>query len=67
MSVCLCNLSADLVLELVAQNKLDVSPASPDSSSFVADPTLVQNALGSLADQLPKPIDLLVGSAARRG
>ncbi|MDO4797721.1 MAG: hypothetical protein Q4A01_06850 [Coriobacteriales bacterium] len=66
MSICLCNLSADTALELVAQKKLEVTPASPDFSSFVADPELAKDALGSLADMLPKPIELLVGSAGRR-
>lgn len=66
MSICLSNLSADVALELVAQAKLEVGPASPDPSSFVADPTAVENALGPLADKLPKPIDVVVNNAKRR-
>ena len=66
MSVCLCNLSADTVLELVAQRKMELVPASPDSSEFVADPALAQEALGELVTKLPKPLELLVGDPAQR-
>lgn len=66
MSICLCNLSADTILELAAQNKLELEPASPDPSSFVMDPTLAKEALGSLMERLPKPIELMVGDTKER-
>lgn len=66
MSVCLCNLSADTVLELAAQNKLEVELASPDPTSLTADIALARKALGELANKLPNPLELLVGSAQNR-
>ena len=66
MSICLSNLSADVALELVAQAEREVGPASPDPSSFVADPAEVESALGTFADKLPRPIDVLVNNAGRR-
>ena len=66
MSICLCNLSADSVLELIAQNKLEVTPATPDLSSFSADPVMAGEWLGPIADLLPKPIELLVDDARKR-
>lgn len=66
MSICLCSLSADAALELIAQNKIEVSPASPDPSSFTVDPKLVAEGLGDLVNKLPQPIELLVGSAKQR-
>lgn len=66
MSVCLCNLSADKALELVAQHELEVGPATPDLDSFSGDVALAKEALGDVFDRLPKPVDLLVGSAKER-
>lgn len=66
MSICLCNLSSDMALELVAQKKYDVTPASPDPSSFSADPSFVGEALGTLSELLPKPIEILVSDAKKR-
>lgn len=66
MSVCLCNLSADTVLELAAQNKLEVGLASPDPTSFTANTALAREALGELAKELPSPLEFLVGSAQNR-
>lgn len=68
MGICLCNLSADKLLEYAARNKLELTPASPNPSSFTADSALVRELLGDLREQLPDPIELIVGSAkARRG
>ena len=66
MSVCLCNLSADAVLELAAQGKLSLEPASPDPTSFTTDVELARKALGELAEELPRPIELLTGSLDAR-
>lgn len=66
MSICLCNLSADTVLELAAQNKLELTPASPDMLSFRSDLASVREALGELITKLPRPIELLVGNAKER-
>lgn len=66
MSICLCNLSADTLLELASQKKLDMEPATPDPLLFTADPIKAQETLGALADELPKPIELMVGSAQKR-
>ncbi len=66
MSICLSNLSADIVLEHIAQSKVEIGPASPDPSSFVADPAAVESVLGDFADKLPRPIDVVVNDAGRR-
>lgn len=66
MSICLCNLTADVILELAAQKKVEIDLASPDPSSFVVDPLLVQEALGTLVERLPRPIELLVGHSKDR-
>lgn len=66
MSVCLCNLSADAVLELAAQNKIDLEPAAPDPTFFSVDPNMAYDTLGDLAYDLPKPIELMVGSPKAR-
>lgn len=66
MSICLCSLSADTVLELAAKKKLEISPASPDPSSFSADPVMAKKTLGTLIERLPKPVELLVGSSEKR-
>lgn len=66
MSICLCNLSADIALELIAQKKIEINPASPDPSSFTADPTLVDRVLGTFCEKLPRPVELLVGNAKDR-
>lgn len=66
MSICLCNLTADVILELAAQKKLEIDLASPDPSSFVADPFLVIEALDALMDKLPRPIELMVGHSKDR-
>lgn len=50
MSVCLCNLSADKALELVAQHELEVGPATPDLDSFSGDVALAKEALGDVFD-----------------
>lgn len=66
MSACLCNLSADTILELIALKGLDVSLASPDPSSFVPDYNLVRDVLGTYADMLQRPIEFLVNNARNR-
>lgn len=66
MSVCLSHHSADIALEIIAQGKLEIDPATPDPSTFVAESAVVENALGDFADKLPKPIDVIVDSAKRR-
>ena len=66
MSICLCNLSADAALELVAKNKQEVTPAAVDLASLTADPDVARECLGKLAEKLPKPIELLVGNARQR-
>lgn len=66
MSICLCNLSADTILELVAQKRFEVTPASPDPSSFCADSQVAHEALGALVELLPNPIELLVENQLRR-
>lgn len=66
MSICLCNLSADVALELAAQQKLELVPASPDISSFAADAEVAKEALGEFAKQLPHPIELLVDKRGKR-
>ena len=66
MSICLSNLSADIALEHIVQDQLEVGPASPDPSSFVADPSTIESALGNLADRLPRPIEVVVNDARQR-
>lgn len=66
MSICLCNLSADVVLELAAQQKLEIEPASPDPSSFSVDIALAERSLRGIVDKIPSPIELMVGSAKSR-
>lgn len=66
MSICLCNLSADAALELAAQKGIELTPASPDTSEFLADPALAKEVLGELAHKLPRPIELLVGNPTLR-
>lgn len=66
MSICLSHLSADVALEHIAKDKHEVGPASPDPSSFVADPAAIESALGNLADKLPRPIEVVVNDARRR-
>lgn len=66
MSVCLCNLSADVILERSAQEELELTPASPDASEFSVDPILVGDGLGTLAEVLPHPVELLVCSPKKR-
>lgn len=66
MSICLSNLSADAVLELAAQKEIELVPASPDTSTFVADPAVVSESLGELTERLPHPIDLLIDSQRKR-
>jgi len=66
MCICLCNLSADKALELIAQRGLEVTTATPDPCGFTADPVKARECLGALSEKLPKPIDLLVGDTNRR-
>ena len=76
MSVCLCNLSADAALEFAAQKGVEFELASPNPMSFSADPALVSrklsgladapHELSGLADALPKPVELMLGSAKDR-
>lgn len=60
MSLCLCNLSADTILELMAQNGAELEPAGSDLTTFSADSEMAISLLGSYFDELPKPIELLV-------
>ena len=66
MSICLCNLSADTVLELAARHELEVVPASPDPSSFLGNPDTAKEALGSTLELLPRPIELLLDNPNKR-
>lgn len=66
MSLCLCNLSADTILELMAQNGAELEPAGSDLTTFSADSEMAISLLGSYFDELPKPIELLVGDAKGR-
>lgn len=66
MSICLCGLSADAMLELAAQNGMELEPASPDLSTFSADPVHAAKVLNKYADQLPNPLEILVGDAKQR-
>lgn len=66
MSVCLCNLSADTILEMMAQNGVEPEPANPDFATFSADAETATMLLGSFVHELPKPIELLVGRAQDR-
>ena len=66
MSICLCNLSADVALELIARKKKEVTPTAVDLTSLTADPEVAKACLGSLVEELPKPIELLVGDRGNR-
>ena len=66
MSICLCNLSADTALELAAKKELELTPATPDLSSFSANPDAFDSCKGSFVEGLAKPIDILVGGAKER-
>lgn len=66
MSICLCNLTADQVLEQIAQKRIELSPAAPDPTVFVADLNFAKEELGELMDRLPVPLELLVGDAKAR-
>lgn len=66
MSICLCNLTADALLEHAAQKGIEFEPASPDPQSFSADFALASRGLSSFDDVLPKPIELMVGNAKNR-
>ena len=66
MSICLCNLSADTALEIFVQEGRELEPAERNPSTFLADPSQAASLLGSFAERLPSPIDLLVGSAGNR-
>ena len=66
MSICLCNLSADAALELVAQKQLELTPASPDSSLFSVDAELAKTAIDTIGAKLPTPLEFLVGDAKKR-
>jgi hypothetical protein len=48
MSICLCNLSSDKALEVVAHKELEITPASPDPSLFSVDDDLLSEALDKL-------------------
>ena len=66
MSICLCNLSADVALELIAQKKQEVTPTAVDLTSLTSDPEVAKECLGSFAEKLPQPIELLVGDRGKR-
>lgn len=66
MNICLCNLSADKLLEILAQRGDELEPATPDIDTFVADAASVKDVLADIADLIPKPIELLVGNARKR-
>lgn len=66
MSICLCNLSADMTLELMAQEGRELQTATPNLATFSADSALVTEALGALVERLPYPLELLVGNAKDR-
>lgn len=66
MSICLCNLSADAMLELAAQKKIDLEPAAPDPTFFCLDPGMAHDALVELECNIPKPIELMVGDPKAR-
>jgi hypothetical protein len=66
MSICLCNLSSDKALEVVAHKELEITPASPDPSLFSVDDDLLSEALDKLGEPLPSPMEFLVGSAQKR-
>ena len=66
MSICLCNLSADVALEALAKEGRELEPAETDTSAFVGDTKAVASALGDFADRLPRPLDVLLGSAKER-
>lgn len=66
MSICLCCLSSDKALEVIAHKELDITPASPDPSLFSVDDELLDKALDTLGEPLPTPVEFLVGSAHKR-
>lgn len=66
MSICLCNLSADVALELLAKNKEEPEAAEPLLESFSCDPDEAKTLLGDFMESLPQPVELLVDSASKR-
>ena len=66
MSICLCNLTADTILEQLAKKKREIEPASPDPRNFVADVETAWDNLASQEDSLPNPVELLVCTPQNR-
>lgn len=66
MSICLCNLTADTLLEHFARHRRELELASPDPRSFRADVGKVSEVLADQMDELPRPLDVLVGSFNNR-